>query len=99
MTITQQGFLNAIVYGWTRKDFLKIMAVGRENKSSDGMPLVSSLCVSDSEEEEEEEEAVDGQGRDQQQLTPRTRRKQYEISREQSFTASDYEELEASVQH
>lgn len=97
MTITQQGFLNAIVYGWTRKDFLKIMAVGREKNSSDGMPLVSSLCVSDS--EEEEEEVVDGQGHDQQQLTPRTQRKQYEISKEHSFNASDYEELETSVQH
>lgn len=29
LSITQQGFLNAIVYGWTRDDFLHIMAIGR----------------------------------------------------------------------
>ena len=27
LSITQQGLLNAIVYGWTREDFLHIMAV------------------------------------------------------------------------
>ena len=26
-----QGFLNAIVYGWTREDFAKLLAIGRSN--------------------------------------------------------------------
>ena len=34
LSITQQGFLNALVYGWTRDDFLNIMAVGRDGTLS-----------------------------------------------------------------
>lgn len=29
ITVPLQGFLNAIVYGWTRDDFLNVMAVTR----------------------------------------------------------------------
>ena len=31
VSITQQGFLNAIVYGWTREDFLHTMAFHRSS--------------------------------------------------------------------
>ena len=92
VTITQQGFLNAIVYGWTREDFLSIMALGgRKKYQSDVTQLVSD--ISDSEDEEEEAG---------QQDTPGGRRRD-EISREHSFNNatynnSDYEEqLETSV--
>jgi hypothetical protein len=92
VTITQQGFLNAIVYGWTREDFLSIMALGGRKKcQSDVTQLVSD--ISDSEDEEEEAGQQDTPGR----------RRRDEISREHSFNNatynnSDYEEqLETSV--
>ena len=32
MTVPLQGFLNAIVYGWTREDFLYVMASTARNE-------------------------------------------------------------------
>ena len=86
MTITQQGFLNAIVYGWTREDFLDIMAIGGQKEVS--TQLVSDVASSESEEEKAVAE----------ERTPK--RKRNRISREQSFeynTDSDYEVIETSV--
>ena len=55
-----QGFLNAIVYGWTREDFLDIMASSRAREGQD------SFVLSQEEEEEEgegtESEVVDRHG-------------------------------------
>lgn len=45
-----QGFLNAIVYGWTREDFLDVMASTRGRGGQD------SFILSQEEEEEEEME-------------------------------------------
>ena len=64
LTITQQGFLNAIVYGWTREDFLHIMAVNRRRRKKKQAHQERQYSSSDSEEdvvdeeEEEEEEEV-----------------------------------------
>ena len=33
LTVPLQGFLNAIVYGWTRDDFLDVMAVDKSSSS------------------------------------------------------------------
>lgn len=55
MTITQQGFLNAIVYGWTREDFLSLMAVKSGGKGLHETELSSS---------DTEEEVMEG-GEDQ----------------------------------
>ena len=32
VSVTQQGFLNAIVYGWTREDFVHIMSMTRSSQ-------------------------------------------------------------------
>ena len=87
MTITPQGFLNAIVYGWTREDFLHIMAVNTERKanrgSEDGQQqqrlLKSELNSSDS----EEGEGIEGSMRQSARLP------QHSLSREEhSFNLS-----------
>jgi len=36
ITVPLQGFLNAIVYGWTREDFLYIMAVTSKDQDAEG---------------------------------------------------------------
>ena len=92
VTITTQGFLNAIVYGWTREDFLSIMAIcGEKERPNGSTQLDSDMCVSDTEEELEEEEEAG-------QHTPgRRRRNENESSREHSFNNATYE-LETSVQ-
>ena len=48
MTITQQGFLNAIVYGWTREDFLSLVGVRSGAKK---LHNETELSTSDTEEE------------------------------------------------
>ncbi len=35
VTIPVQGFLNAIVYGWTRDDFLYVMSMSRRTAGDD----------------------------------------------------------------
>lgn len=47
-----QGFLNAIVYGWTREDFLDVMASNRSREEQD------SFILSQDEEEDEELEGA-----------------------------------------
>jgi hypothetical protein len=72
LSITQQGFLNAIVYGWTREDFLHIMAFSGGSSSFGNVQrlmlthggdsrtasgeLGQTWAVLDREEEEEENE-------------------------------------------
>ena len=73
LTITQQGFLNAIVYGWTRDDFINTVATSalpKDNRKS----FLSSLAtvtqdpdenmwiIESNEEVEEEEEEGEGEG-------------------------------------
>ena len=50
LTITQQGFLNAIVYGWTREDFLHIMAINARRKRDSTNGRLQLLSSSESEE-------------------------------------------------
>lgn len=87
LTITQQGFLNAIVYGWTREDFLNLVGLKSSSKQ-----LHDDTELSDS--DTEEEEVMEG-GEEQ------TTRKQSTLKEEHSFTRSfvldtDYSDLEES---
>ena len=34
-----QGFLNAIVYGWTREDISKVLAIGIQKRDNESMRL------------------------------------------------------------
>ena len=58
LTVPCQGFLNALVYGWTRGDFLSVMSARRHSR-----PQPDSVSTSyggvEQEEEEEETEGVD----------------------------------------
>ena len=54
-----QGFMNAIVYGWTREDFVQLMAIGNKEydgwyvqnvsgpEENDSQPMHSSLSKSE----------------------------------------------------
>ena len=60
LTVPSQGFLNALVYGWTRGDFLSVMSTRRLNR-----PQPDTLATSyDAMEEEEEETEVEDEGED-----------------------------------
>ena len=60
LTVPSQGFLNALVYGWTRGDFLSVMSRRRLNR-----PQPDTLTTSyDAVEEEEEETEVEDEGED-----------------------------------
>ena len=79
LSITQQGFLNAIVYGWTREDFLHIMAFSGGSSSFDNVQrlmlthggdsrtasgeLGQTWAVLDRDEEEEEEKEEEERGK------------------------------------
>jgi hypothetical protein len=41
LIVPLQGFFNAIVYGWTREDFMHLVAIG--NSQFDGWDLDGSL--------------------------------------------------------
>ena len=67
--VPSQGFLNALVYGWTRGDFLSVMSRDR--------PRLDSLTASsdnqgDTEEDEEEEETEDEREDWERQFRPGT---------------------------
>ena len=60
LTVPSQGFLNALVYGWTRGDFLSVMSTRRLNR-----PQHDSLATSyDVMKEKEEETEVEDEGED-----------------------------------
>ena len=64
ITVPLQGFLNAIVYGWTREDFLYVMASTKNSRSLPNMD-----CSSDF---EDTVKLVEDKLRVQQQDTPDT---------------------------
>ena len=64
ITVPLQGFLNAIVYGWTREDFLYVMASTKNPRSLPNMD-----CSSDF---EDTVKLVEDKLRVQQQDTPDT---------------------------
>ena len=82
VSITQQGFLNAIVYGWTREDFLHIMAIsGSSNQSAlhqllfshtggDSGELDATWALQEGGEEEEKEEEEKWSPSQTQSITP-----------------------------
>ena len=54
--VPSQGFMNALVYGWTRGDFLSVMSAKRYNRGQKLLSSFSATCdVSEKEEEEEAE--------------------------------------------
>jgi len=65
ITVPLQGFLNAIVYGWTREDFLYIMASTRNQKTLAVDPDID--CSSDF---EDSVRLIDEELRVQRQDTP-----------------------------
>lgn len=46
LIVPLQGFFNAIVYGWTREDFVHLIAIG--NSQFEGWGLDGSLTEEDS---------------------------------------------------
>ena len=60
MTVPLQGFLNAIVYGWTREDFVVTAGVKNNSNllSSYGTALESEKSMSDDDENYLEQEAT-----------------------------------------
>ncbi len=45
ITVPLQGFLNAIVYGWTREDFLYIMASTKQHTPLNDDPQINNIDV------------------------------------------------------
>ena len=60
MTVPLQGFLNAIVYGWTREDFVVTAGVKNNSSllSSYGTALESEKSMNDDDENYLEQEAT-----------------------------------------
>ena len=60
MTVPLQGFLNAIVYGWTREDFVVTAGVKNNSNllSSYGTALESEKSMNDDDENYLEQEAT-----------------------------------------
>ena len=50
-TAPLQGFLNALVYGWTREDFMRTIAQKRSQSNAHG----GNAAINSSSEEEEED--------------------------------------------
>ena len=60
MTVPLQGFLNAIVYGWTREDFVVTAGVKNNSNrlSSYGTALESENSMNNDDENDLEQEAT-----------------------------------------
>ena len=57
--VPSQGFLNALVYGWTRGDFLSVMARQRHKRTHPDTPVSSYETIQEEAEDtdvEDEEE-------------------------------------------
>ena len=63
LTVPSQGFLNALVYGWTRGDFPSVMSTRRLNRPQPDS-LTTSYDAMEEEEEDEEETEVEDEGED-----------------------------------